>query len=69
VLRLRKPSRRLVLTDPPYFMWMDNRHVGQVFLPSVRTPVKTPYAVPNSVEERPPLISEGHTNFQFLRQN
>jgi hypothetical protein len=28
--------------------------------------VKTPYAAPNSVEERPPLIgSEGHTNFQF----
>lgn len=49
-----------------------NRHVGQVFSSSVRTPVKTPYAAPNSVEERPerpPLISEGHTNFQFRPQN
>jgi hypothetical protein len=46
-----------------------NRHVRQVFLPAVRTPVKTPYAAPNSVEERPPLISEGHTNFQFRPQN
>lgn len=46
-----------------------NRHVGQVFWPSVRTPVKTPYAAPSSVEERPPLISEGHTNFQFRPQN
>jgi hypothetical protein len=30
---------------------LDHRHVGQVFLPSVRTPVKTPYAAPNSVED------------------
>jgi hypothetical protein len=51
------------------FTWTNNRHVGQVFSPSVRTPVKTPYAAPNSVEERPSLISEGHTNFQFRPQN
>jgi hypothetical protein len=45
-----------------------NRHVGQVFRrPS--GPLKTPYAAPNSVEERPPLISECHTNFQFRPQN
>src|ERR1700723_1383385 len=30
VLRLRKPSRRPVVTDPPYFMWMHNRHFEQV---------------------------------------
>ena len=30
MLRLRKPSRRLVLTDPPYFMWMYDRLVGQL---------------------------------------
>ncbi len=30
VLRLRKPSRRLVLTDPPYFMWMYDRLIGQL---------------------------------------
>ena len=26
------PSRRPVVTDPPYFMWMHNRHFEQVIL-------------------------------------
>ena len=47
-----------------------SRHVAEkppcrTSLFGVRTPVKTPYAAPNSVEERPPLISEGHTISNF----
>jgi hypothetical protein len=34
VLRLRNPSRRLVLTDPSYFMWMYDRQVSE--LPTLR---------------------------------